>query len=71
MPRRDGTGSIGKGRGTGRGFGNCAGGIFPFVVGAIAGICLGFGRKNRFGLKNNTQGKRQGFGKRFGQGQEQ
>ena len=67
MPRRDGIGPMGQRRG----FMNCAAVVLPFVVGAIAGICLGFGRKNRFGQKNNAQGKGQGFGKRFGQGQEQ
>ena len=69
MLGRDGTGPIGQGRGTGRGFGNCERGILPFVVGAVAGICFGFGRKNRFGQKNNTQGGGQRFGRRFGQGQ--
>ena len=73
MPRGDGTGPMGQGRRTGRGFGNCAGGVLPFVIGAVAGICLGFGRKNRFGQKNNAQGRGRGFGfgNRFRQGQEQ
>lgn len=49
MPRRDGTGPMGQGAGIGRGFGNCVKAALPFITEAVAGLCVGFARTNRFG----------------------
>ncbi len=57
MPRRDGTGPMGQGAKTGRGFGACAVQAIPFVVGAVAGACMGLGR---------GRGRGAGMGRGFG-----
>ncbi len=43
MPRKDGTGPMGQGPFTGRGFGNCLAYGIPVIAGAIA--AFGFGRR--------------------------
>lgn len=62
MPRRDGTGPMGQGQFSGRGLGNCITNVAGFA-GAIAGMCFGFGRRNR---QNNDPGR--GFGRGPGRG---
>lgn len=48
MPRGDGTGPLGQGKMTGRGFGNCIAYGIPALIGAVA--AFGFGRRGgRFG----------------------
>lgn len=58
MPNRDGTGPMGQGSLTGRGFGNCVSKSVPFIAGAVAGLCLGLGRRNR---QNRPRGRGFGF----------
>ena len=59
MPRKDGTGPLGQGAGTGRGFGGCIAGNASFIAGAVAGMCLGFGRRRKR-IQNDFKGR--GFG---------
>lgn len=47
MPRRDGTGPMGMGRGTGRGMGRCSSGV-KRGLGLAIGAGLGFGLKRGF-----------------------
>ncbi len=62
MPGRDGTGPMGQGAKTGRGLGNCASQALPVIAGIAAGLCFGFGRRNR---QNRPGGRGFGRGLRF------
>jgi hypothetical protein len=55
MPRRDGTGPMGQGSMTGKGFGNCLSWGIPALAGAA--MAFGFGRGRGFG-----RGFARGFG---------
>lgn len=51
MPGRNGTGPMGQGNMTGRGLGNCITFGIPALIGTVAGLGFGFGRRRGFGRR--------------------
>ncbi len=65
MPGGDGTGPMGQGSFTGRGFGNC----LAYGIPAIAGAVAAFGLGRRRGLRRGPgRALEWGFGRNFGFG---